>query len=136
MLLRKHHRILVNSFRQYQLTNLKGPPRVDERFALLTGGIQDEREELIDEAALEELKLSEDQMTLLSEVANKLNIEEDGADVRILYEVTGFMQEVADDPDFWQEYLAIDDDAFDPRIERECANDEAPMRKQTYKRLT
>jgi len=39
LLLRKHHRVLINSFRQYQLTNFKKPPQVYESSQLFTGAI-------------------------------------------------------------------------------------------------
>ena len=53
--------------------------------------------------------LTEDQLKLLREIAEKFSIDDSAADLGILYEVTGFRGVSQNDYQFWDNYADFDD---------------------------
>ena len=96
LILKKHQRALVTSFKKYQLNDLGlsvEDGRAKQSETLLSSGIQEDGTESdFDEFASADY-LSEDQLALLKEISEQFSLGVSAANLSILYEVTGFQME-------------------------------------------
>ena len=115
LILRKHQRALVRSFRDYQLDDMLAEEEAEKRQSqkavkvgnALLYSMQINMEEPLTDGRLADLddeRLTEDQIMLLKSIREKFNPDEVVADVCMLYEISGFQDETTE-PDFWDEYM-------------------------------
>ena len=117
VMLKRHQRALVTSFKHYQLDDLVQSNQSDasERdengvmsAQLLQTAVQaDDTTEVFSKLIVDE-KLSEDQVKLLTEIVQQFRSEDNDADLSILYEVTGFKAD-SNELNFWDNYQDFDD---------------------------
>lgn len=112
LILNKHQRVLVTSFKKYQIDDLRKTIPVDAeemrspRASLLRQQptIQEDDGPVSDfNAFANDERLTEDQLKLLKEIADQFTASESAADMSILYETTGFQAD-CEELAFWENY--------------------------------
>ena len=107
LILRKHQRALVQSFRKYQLDDMIAEEEAEKLRnqvidTLINMDINNDDDVFKPGRVgkINEEQLTEEQKQLLEEIRTKFDSTEIVADLCILYEVTGYKDESADD-EFW-----------------------------------
>ena len=106
LILKKHQRALVTSFKKYQVDDLGERTTESQRDLqdyLLTPQVQNDG--MVDDYAIfkDDKKLTEGQLALLKEISEQFCVEDSAADLSILYETTGFQAE-SDNFEYWENY--------------------------------
>ena len=111
LILRKHQRALVSNFKKYKMPDLAhlGASNHEKVTKKIEGGfsslIQVDGDSDTDNGIPESpYCLSQDQRDLLREIKSAFNPEEDGTDLSILYEITGFQGGGVEQEPFWSNY--------------------------------
>ena len=110
LILKKHQRALVTSFKKYQVDDLSRGGEVSggEALGLLEPSIQEDGTVDLLSEFTRSGKLTEDQMKLLREIADQFSVEDSAADLSILFEVTGFQGD-SDNFQFWENYVDFEE---------------------------
>ena len=75
------------------------------------------------EAFADDENLTQDQVNLLQEIAEKFSVEDSAADLSILYEVTGYQAE-SQNFEFWENYQDFEEQLGDTNLVRNDKNEE------------
>ena len=75
------------------------------------------------EAFADDENLTQDQVDLLREIAEKFSVEDSAADLSILYEVTGYQAE-SQNFEFWENYQDFEEQLGDTNLVRNDKNEE------------
>ena len=125
LILRKHQRALIQSFKKYQIDDMIAED-ADKKRAESYLDILAQSENLLDGSPdgqdifrdarhsftidpQHNAELTQDQIKLLVEIREKFEPKEIVADMCILYEVTNFKEALEDDDEFWEQYMDFDE---------------------------
>ena len=117
LILKKHQRVLVTNFQKFKVERFEDEDQaMDDKVVhqLEEGkngllGLQTEDGTLSDMALFEgDKNLTEAQLMLLQEIAERFSTEDDAADLSILYEITGYQAE-SQNFEFWSAYTDFEE---------------------------